>query len=92
MDITAIRKELEAIGDIKEINHLHVWNLSSESIAPAVHILMDDKMLSEVDAIAASMRDMLLHRFNIDHPVLQFETRHIEKDGLLCCPTNNYKG
>lgn len=92
IDIAAIRKEIEAIDGVKEIHHLHIWNLSSESMALAVHILTEDRMLSEVDGIAAAIRDMLLCKFNIDHPVLQFETKHYEEAGLFCCPTNNHAG
>jgi cobalt-zinc-cadmium efflux system protein len=92
IDIAAIQKEIEVIDGVKEIHHLHVWSLSAESMALAVHILTADRMLSEVDGIAAAIREMLLCKFNIDHPVLQFETKHYEETGLFCCPANNHEG
>jgi cobalt-zinc-cadmium efflux system protein len=91
IDIEAIQKEIETMEGVKEIHHLHVWNLSQNSMALAVHILTEDKMLSEVDKISMAVRDMLLCKFNIDHPVLQFETNHVEENGILCCPTNDHK-
>jgi len=92
IDITSIQQEMEAIDGVKEIHHLHVWSLSQDSTALAVHILTDDKMLSEIDEISTAIRNMLLCKFNIDHPVLQFETQHMEESGIFCCPTNNHQG
>lgn len=84
IDIGLVQKELEATAGVKEVHHLHIWSLSDESIALAAHIVTGDKMLSEVDDIAASVREMLLCKFNIDHPVLQFESRHTEDSDMFC--------
>jgi cobalt-zinc-cadmium efflux system protein len=92
IDIHAVQQEMEAIDGVLAIHHLHVWSLSEDSTALAVHILTDDRMLSEIDVISAAVRDMLLCKFNIDHPVLQFETQHTEESGIFCCPTNNHHG
>jgi cobalt-zinc-cadmium efflux system protein len=89
IDLQAIQQEIEAVDGVEEIHHLHVWNISSEGVALVAHIVVMDQMLSKVDEIAAQIRNMLLSRFAIDHPVLQFETRACEAKGLLCCPVNN---
>ena len=89
IDLQAIQQEIEAVDGVEEIHHLHVWNISSEDVALVAHIVVMDQMLSKVDEIAAQIRNMLLSRFTIDHPVLQFETRACEAKGLLCCPVNN---
>lgn len=84
MDLLEIQREVEAVGGVVEVHHVHVWNISAESIALAAHIVVPDQMLSEVDGIAARIRALLHDRFRIDHPVLQFETRRYESAGLLC--------
>jgi cobalt-zinc-cadmium efflux system protein len=89
IDLQAIQQEIEAVDGVEEIHHLHVWNISSEGVALVAHIVVMDQMLSKVDEIAARIRNLLLSRFTIDHPVLQFETRACEATGLLCCPVNN---
>ena len=73
IDLEAIQKAIEAVAGVGEIHHLHVWTLSSEGVALAVHITVPDQMLSRVDGIAADVREMLLTCFRIDHPTLQFE-------------------
>ncbi len=90
IDIEAIQKELTDVDGVLDIHHLHVWNVSSESTALAAHILVADRLLSEVDRLAADIREILLCRFKIDHPVLQFETKAYEVTGLLCCPAQDY--
>lgn len=90
MDLQAIQKEVEAIDGIEEIHHLHVWNLSAEQVALAAHIIVPDQMLSRVDELAAKVREVLLCRFGIDHPTLQFETKAYEDTALLCRPNNKH--
>lgn len=89
IDIQAIQHEIEAVEGVEEIHHLHVWNISSEGVALVAHVVVIDQMLSKVDEIAANIRNLLLSRFAIDHPVLQFETRACTTKGLLSCSVNN---
>ena len=90
IDLDEIQKAVESIEGIKEIHHLHVWNLSAESIALAAHITVPDQMLSKINEISIEVRSMLLLRFRIDHPILQFEVNGCDSGNLLCClPQNN---
>jgi cobalt-zinc-cadmium efflux system protein len=84
IDLQDIQKAIEAVEGVHEIHHLHVWNPSPENIALAVHITVPDQMLSSVDEIAAEVRRLLLCRFKIDHPILQFEANGCETASLLC--------
>ncbi len=88
MDLQAIQREIEAIEGVDKIHHLHVWNIASEGVALAAHVVVTDQMLSKVDEIAAQIRELLLCNFSIDHPVLQFESKGCEGTGLLSCPVN----
>jgi cobalt-zinc-cadmium efflux system protein len=92
IDLQEIQKTLEAIGGIKEIHDLHVWNPSAESIALAVHITVPDQMLGKVDELAREVRLVLSRKFKIDHPTLQFESSTCNNGQLLCCiAENGYK-
>jgi len=91
IDLEEIQKAMESISGIKEIHHLHVWNPSAESIALAAHVTVPDQMLSSADEIATELRTLLLCRFKIDHPILQFEANGCETSDLLCClPDHNH--
>jgi cobalt-zinc-cadmium efflux system protein len=84
IDLQAIQKTLEAIDGVKEIHDLHVWNPSTESIALAVHITVPDQLLNKVDQLAEMIREILLRKFKIDHPILQFESTTCNDAQLLC--------
>jgi cobalt-zinc-cadmium efflux system protein len=85
IDLADIQQTLTSMEGIKDIHDLHVWNPSAESIALAVHITVPDQMLSGVDELACNVREVLLTRFKIDHPILQFESNSCDEAQLLCC-------
>ena len=85
IDLLSIKREVESLEGIEEMHHLHVWSMSSGQVALAAHVQVKDQMLSQVDDLADRVRERLLHRFGIQHPVLQFETRACKGTGLLCC-------
>jgi cobalt-zinc-cadmium efflux system protein len=89
IDLEEIQKAIESINGIKEVHHIHVWNTSAESIALAAHATVPDQMLSSIDQISTEVRELLLCRFKIDHPIIQFEVNGCETSGLLCCPPEN---
>lgn len=90
IDLESIKQEVEALEGIEGLHHLHVWNPSSGTIALAAHVIVRDQMLGQVDVLAKKVREVLLAKFNIDHPILQFETSTYQPADLLChlCNTN----
>ena len=88
INLTEIQHKIEALDGVTGIHHLHVWSLSSESLALAVHVIVADQLLSEVDKLAEQIREVLLLEFGIDHPTLQFESKPYAATGLLGCPVN----
>jgi cobalt-zinc-cadmium efflux system protein len=89
INLQDIQKSLESIEGIKEIHDLHVWNPSAENIALAVHITVPDQMLGKVDDLAKRVRTILLEKFKIDHPTLQFESNTCNNGTLLCSISEN---
>jgi len=77
-------RQVEAIEGIESLHHLHVWNPSSGTIALAAHVIVPDQMLGQVDVLSKQVRNLLLEKFNIDHPILQFETSAYQPTDLLC--------
>ncbi len=92
IDLESIQREVESLQDIEGLHQLHVWNPSSGTIALAAHVIVPDQMLGQVDDLAKKVRALLLSKFNIDHPILQFETRAYGSKDLLCtlCRDNHF--
>lgn len=55
----------------------------------AVHITLPDQMLGQVDELANQVRTILLQKFKIDHPTLQFEINTCNNRRLLCATSDN---
>lgn len=84
MNLEGVREALESVEGIEKVHDLHVWRLSSDSIALAVHITVPDQMLGGIDELADSVRVMLAARFNIDHTTLQFECNSCSDGKFMC--------
>ncbi|RLC22628.1 MAG: cation transporter [Deltaproteobacteria bacterium] len=84
IDIEEVKETLEQIPGVCGVHYLHAWNLSSSSIAFSCHIVVLDQLISDTETLARTIRETLLNRFGIDHPVLQFETSQCGNGTILC--------
>jgi len=84
IDIEEVKEILEQISGVCGVHYLHAWNLSSSSIAFSCHIVVSDQPVSQTETLARTIRETLLNRFGIDHPVLQFETSQCGNGTILC--------
>ncbi len=82
--IEQVRNFLSNFPGVLGVHYIHAWQLSSTSTAFSCHIVVPDQSVSSTEALAGRIRHELLHRFQIDHPVLQFETGTCGKGTLLC--------
>lgn len=84
LDLEAVKHYLEALPEVLGVHYLHAWNLSSSSVAFSCHVLVPDQTVSHTQVLAKKIRHELLHRFRVDHPLLQFETTECGSGGMLC--------
>ena len=79
-----IKESIKRIGDIKDIHHIHVWNLDESRIAMEAHVVVTADKLSEVEFIKNKIKVLLKDNFNIIHSTLEFEHHKDSK-----CEDNN---
>jgi len=84
INIEEVKKTFEQIPGVRGVHYLHAWNLSSSSIAFSCHVVVLDQPISQTETLANTIRETLLHRFGIDHPILQFETSECGNGSTLC--------
>jgi cation diffusion facilitator family transporter len=84
LDLHRIKKFMESMPGVKNVHYLHAWNLCSSSVAFSCHVVVPDQHLSEIDHISRNMRNKLMERFGIDHPILQFETGQCGEGNMFC--------
>ncbi len=74
LQIQDIVTELSVINDIKNVHHIHVWQLNEEETHFEAHIdFKSDIRLSEFDEVLNKIEDILYHKFQINHVNIQPE-------------------
>jgi len=84
LDLKAVQEVLEARPEVHSAHYLHAWQVGSCGIAFTSHLTVDDQAVSETEALAKELRELLYEKFDIDHPVFQFETSACGNGTLLC--------
>ncbi|SHG82393.1 cation diffusion facilitator family transporter [Winogradskyella jejuensis] len=83
--IDTIIKDVQTIESIKNVHHVHVWQLNEDEIHFEGHIdFTDDISLSEFDTILHQVEELLLHKYNINHINIQPEYgKHDNKEIIV---------
>ena len=84
IDLQKIRDYLVNIPEVISAHYLHAWNVSASSVAFSCHVVVPDQQISRTEKLAQKIRHDLMHLFQIDHPILQFETTECGNGSLLC--------
>jgi len=87
VSIPQIRVGMEAIEGVIDVHDLHIWCLSSNSIALACHVTIADIPPSESACILEKLNHVLHEHFHVSHTTIQFE--HIgcgEVEGCVVPP------
>ena len=74
LDIKEIEEEVLKIDHVKNMHHVHLWQLNENQIHFEAHIdFQEDLNLSEVTLILSKIDSLLLNQFKINHVTLQPE-------------------
>lgn len=73
LDDAELTKHISEIAGVTGVHDLHVWSIGSGSHALSAHVLLDDRRLSEANAILREIDDCLRRHFGIAHVTIQFE-------------------
>ena len=72
--IKEIVSELQKSEHIKNVHHVHVWQLNEDETHLEAHIdFNNDILLSEFDKILEDIEEVLYHKFDINHVNIQPE-------------------
>lgn len=70
VDPLQIQKDLQAIQSVKEVHDLHIWTVSKNKVALAVHLLSDqpDTTLSAANQLLKDKHAIIHTTIQIEHP------------------------
>lgn len=74
LDLVVISKTLCKIPEIKNVHHMHIWQLNEQETHLEAHIdFYEDVTLSEFDVVLMKVEEILYHDFGINHVTIQPE-------------------
>ncbi len=84
IDLDKITERLSKVPGVKNIHHVHIWQLTDHEIHFEAHVdCADDLKISEVDKVLDEIRALLHHNFHIHHATLQPEYRVCDDKSLI---------
>lgn len=74
IEVNKIVSALQTIDKIKNIHHVHIWQLNEDEVHLEAHIdFEEDIKLSEFDLILEEIEEIAYHKFGINHVNIQPE-------------------
>lgn len=74
IEVKQIVETINALEDIKNVHHVHIWQLNEDEVHLEAHIDFDrDITLSEFDSILEIIEEKVYHKFGINHINIQPE-------------------
>ncbi|MCL5070259.1 MAG: cation diffusion facilitator family transporter [Actinobacteria bacterium] len=61
-------------GNVIDIHDLHVWEITSNMYCMTAHIVIEDMNVSQTQQLLDEINQYLFEKYNIQHPIIQFET------------------
>lgn len=84
VNIEEIRRQLEALDEVEDIHHVHVWSLDEQSIHFEAHANVCDMAVRDTAALTDRINE-ILKEFHITHSTIQYE--HSGCGDEECAPT-----
>ena len=73
LSVSKINESLLSVAAVSSIHDLHIWNLSSDSVALSAHITLDQTEQQNPEITLAKIKEVLDREFDIQHTTIQFE-------------------
>lgn len=90
--VAAVREAMMGVEGVLDVHDLHVWSLGSNSHALASHIKVDDRPVSESEAILERLQEAVRERFHIQHTTIQVEVAECETTHGCTTPPEEESG
>ena len=79
-------EEIMKLEEVKNVHHLHLWEIGSGVFALSCHIVIEDMQLCNVDDVTSKVEKLLKEKYGIIHPTIQPETQICDNGGECKIP------
>jgi cobalt-zinc-cadmium efflux system protein len=85
IDVNELKENLiKGIAPVKDLHDLHVWEITSGMYCLTAHVIIDDMSISQTEKVLKNINHFLLDKYNIQHPIIQFESGEGFKHEEVC--------
>ncbi len=85
VNVESVERRLIELEELKNIHHVHVWNLTDKLIHFECHLLLEnDISVSETTPIFEKVKKILHDEFDIHHVTIQFEYGNLPNQECKC--------
>lgn len=64
---------MEGVDDVKNVHHVHIWQLDEHHNALEAHVVCHVERLADIEAIKLRLKTLLSEKFDVSHSTLEFE-------------------
>jgi cobalt-zinc-cadmium efflux system protein len=83
LDLAKLDADICALPHVKDLHHVHVWQLSDTETMFEGHINVDNISVCDTGPIRARIQELLHDKYGITHATLQFEYESCKGAGLI---------
>lgn len=73
LSVREINERLRTLPMVSHVHDLHIWSLSSETVALSAHVTLDEVHPADPEIALEQIQTLLDSDFNIQHTTIQFE-------------------
>ncbi|MCB0366166.1 MAG: cation transporter [Bdellovibrionaceae bacterium] len=73
IDVNQVRAELEMVGPIVDVHHIHIWQLHEAFRSIEAHLVLNAESLDQLEQIKVAAKKVLREKFRITHSTLEIE-------------------
>jgi len=75
IDVNQLKESLvKEISPVKDLHDLHIWEITSGMYCMSAHAIIDDMNVSKTEKLLGDINQFLMDKYNIQHPIIQFES------------------
>ena len=72
--IEEVTQVMEAVGGVKNVHHVHLWQLDEHDNALEAHVVIED--IEQLESVKNAVKTQLQEQFHLMHSTLEFEIIH----------------
>jgi len=87
VDLEALQQDIQSRFAVRDLHHVHVWELSSGYRLLTAHVRLAEMPLHEAETLLKKIREHLAHAWSVDHATLEPEINGCASGALIHLPS-----